>query len=227
MIRRRKKNGNARIGSNKRLDSLRRMVGIGFGALALALAANFASADRLYAQTPGCLDTSNVSGNYVKGPWMSIVPLFWISPDPCYEDIGGDVDKDYPLRPSMSVEVFDDVQKEECYPSGEEPANNETNSLYLMMSCRVGKVAGVITWTSVGLVLLVFAYAGLMFVVDSAGSEERLGQMRDMVTGPLIGLAIVFFGYVFAEALVAIMRYNFTRYFFIEVPSGPAFVVGS
>lgn len=219
MTRRRKPSGNAPTKSPHRRYSFRRMAIIALGAFALAIAANFASAERAHAQAPHCGGTPNVASSYVQGPWMSIVPLFWINPDPCYQNIGVDgQDNAYPIKPSRNVVVFTDAQKKECYPAGRAPNSDEVNSLYLSASCKVGKVAGVMTWTAVGLVLVVFAYAGMMFVVDSAGSDERLGQMRDMMTGPIIGLAIVFFGYVIAQALVAVMRYNFVRYFEIVIP---------
>ena len=86
------------------------------------------------------------------------------------------------------------------------------NALYEMVSCRMGLLTGAITWIGVGIALMSLAWGGFMWIVDSNSSGERAGVLRNMITGPLVGLTIMFFSYTFAKFLYSIIRYNFEKY---------------
>lgn len=145
----------------------------------------------------------------VEGPWRDIHQIFWFT------------DADYDItdpgsgytRNAVQRFAYGDVRRSQCYhfnPNG--PEADEVNGLYWMMSCRLGLVTGAITWIGVGIALMALAWGGVMWVVDAGAGGERGAALRNMVSGPLIGLGIMFFAYIFARFAYTVIRYNFDRY---------------
>ncbi len=155
---------------------------------------------RAYAQTPP---------EGVEGPWLNIFQIFWFT-NPDYANSGAD--QEYTSSYGQKYEYGRDRRSKCYYHDGLEPEADEVNSLFLMMSCRVGHVVGVVTWSAVGVALMAFAWGGLMHVVDSTAGGDRAGALRNMITSPLVGLLIVFLAYVLATVIYVTMRYNFERY---------------
>ncbi len=155
---------------------------------------------RAHAQTPP---------EGVVGPWLNLFQLVWFT-NPDYANIG--TDQDYTSNYGQTYEYGRDRHPKCYYHDGLEPEADEVNSLFLMMSCRVGLVVGVVTWSAVGVALMAFAWGGLMHVVDSTAGGDRAGALRNMITSPLVGLLIAFLAYVLATLIYVTMRYNFERY---------------
>ena len=151
---------------------------------------------------------------YVNGPWLSMFQFVWVT-DPDYTNsLAGD--DDYVLNIGQRYKA-PHLYKRQCYPGGglsgdNGPEADQTNSIYLMMQCRIGKVVGVLTWSAVGIAFMAMAWNGFMHVIDSTEGDERSGQLRNAITGPIVGLALVFMAYIIAKALYAVMRYNFETY---------------
>ena len=178
--------------------------------------------------TPTATPTSDVDehglgSNFVKGPWLSIKQIFWVSGDkgspPAHNSmdpygIGANVDTKYtPADQGLLEGRYIAINHGDCYPHYDKgPEADETNSLYLMMSCRIGKVVGALTWAGIGIALLALAWSGLMYVVDSGSGAERAGQLRTMVFGPIVGIFICLFAYVFATMIYSAANYNFWQY---------------
>ena len=139
-------------------------------------------------------------------PWLGIFQLVWFT-IPDYDNSG--TDQDYTLNYGQMYEYGRDRRPKCYYHDGLEPEADEVNSLFLMMSCRVGLVVGVVTWSAVGVALMAFAWGGLMHVVDSTAGGDRAGALRNMITSPLVGLLIAFLAYVLATLIYVTMRYNF------------------
>ena len=173
------------------------------GVLAAALlwaVIGLAQPARAHAQTPP---------EGVAGPWLNIFQLVWFT-NPDYANSG--TDQDYTSNYGQTYEYGKERRPRCYYHDGIEPEADEVNSLFLMMSCRVGLVVGVVTWSAVGVALMAFAWGGLMHVVDSTAGGDRAGALRNMITSPLVGLLIVFLAYVLATLIYVTMRYNFERY---------------
>ena len=145
----------------------------------------------------------------VKGPWLNIFQLVWFT-NPDYDNSGAD--QDYTSNYGQRYEYGKDRRPKCYYHATDGPDADKVNSLFLMMSCRVGLVVGVVTWSAVGVALMAFAWGGLMHVVDSTAGGDRAGALRNMITSPLVGLLIVFLAYVLATLIYVTMRYNFERY---------------
>lgn len=173
------------------------------GVLAAALlwtVIGLAQPARAHAQTPP---------GGVVGPWLEIFQLVWFT-IPDYDNNG--TDQNYTLNHGQTYEYGKDRRPKCYYHDGLEPEADEVNSLFLMMSCRVGLVVGVVTWSAVGVALMAFSWGGLMHVVDSTAGGDRAGALRNMITSPLVGLLIAFLAYVLATLIYVTMRYNFERY---------------
>ena len=57
------------------------------------------------------------------------------------------------------------------------------------------------------LVLLFFVYGGVMFII-SGGSSDRVNQAKRIITGSVIGLAIVFLSYTIIYFVATTLGYN-------------------
>ena len=145
----------------------------------------------------------------VEGPWLNIFQLVWFT-IPDYDNSG--TDQEYTLNHGQRYEYGKDRRPKCYYHATDGPDADKVNSLYLMMSCRVGLAVGVVTWSAVGVALMAFAWGGLMHVVDSTAGGDRAGALRNMITSPLVGLLIAFLAYVLATLIYVTMRYNFERY---------------
>ena len=163
-----------------------------------------------------------IGEQYIRGPWLPIKQLFWVSsPNGRYlkrdddpYNIGGDNDNH--KMGSLMDRRYVPIKHDECYPDadGKGPDGDETNSIYLMMSCRLGKVVGVMTWTAVGVGILSLAWGAMMYVSDSGSGGERAGQLKQMVSGPVVGIFICLFAYVFAYVAYGALNFAFTRYLY-------------
>ena len=145
----------------------------------------------------------------VDGPWLNIFQLVWFT-NPDYTNSG--TDQNYTTNYGQRYEYGRDRRPKCYYHATDGPDADKVNSLFLMMSCRVGLVVGVVTWSAVGVALMAFAWGGLMHVVDSTAGGDRAGALRNMITSPLVGLLIAFLAYVLATLIYVTMRYNFERY---------------
>lgn len=146
----------------------------------------------------------------VKGPWMDIFQLYWFTEpqygNTPYNDPGHNTN--YAQRYSYGVE-----RRAKCYYLSEDgPDADKVNELFVMMSCRIGLPVGVIVWSGVGIGLMTFAWGGFLHVVDSSAGGQRLGSLRNMVTGTMVGIIISIMAYPIAKVLYGIMRYNFEQY---------------
>ena len=169
--------------------------------LSLVVVVSMLSASTAMAQTP--------SG--VEGPWLDIFQIFWFTDTPNYDH----TDKGTTYAPNAAQRYdYGQNRHPQCYyyEGGVEPDADWINALYDMMSCRVGLVTGAITWMGVGIALMALAWGGLMWVVDSNSGGDRAGALRNMITGPLVGLTIMFLSYTFAKFLYTVIRYNFEKY---------------
>lgn len=163
-----------------------------------------------------------IGDQYIRGPWLPIQQLLWVStPNGQYlvrgDDpygIGGDNDN-HKMEYLMHRRYVPIVHKE-CYPDadGKGPDADETNSIWLMMSCRLGKVVGVMTWSAVGIGILSLAWGALMYVSDSGSGGERSGQLRMMVSGPVVGIFICLAAYQFAYVAYGALSFAYTRYLY-------------
>lgn len=167
-------------------------------------------------------ENDKIGDHYIRGPWLPIQQLLWVSTingkylvrkDDPY-GIGGDNDN-HKMEYLMHRRYVPIVHKE-CYPDadGKGPDADETNSIWLMMSCRLGKVVGVMTWSAVGIGILSLAWGALMYVSDSGSGGERSGQLRMMVSGPVVGIFICLAAYQFAYVAYGALSFAFTRYLY-------------
>ncbi len=182
--------------------SKRRLRVVVFGILSAALlwtAAGLAQPAQAHAQSPEGVD----------GPWLDIFQLFWFTA-PDYANTGAD--QAYTTNYGQRYEYGAERRPKCYYHFTNGPDADKVNSLFLMMSCRVGLAVGTVTWAAVGIALMALAWGGLMHVVDSTAGGDRAGALRNMITSPLVGLLIVFMAYVFATLIYTTMRYNFERY---------------
>ena len=168
--------------------------------LSLALLIGTALAPAASAQTPQGVD----------GPWLDIFQVFWFTDSPDFEH--ADEGATYGHNAARRFDYGQDRHPQCYYYSAEGPDADWTNALYDMMSCRVGLVVGALTWFGVAIALMAFAWAGFMWIMDSDAGGERAVALRNMITGPLIGLLLLFFTYTFAKWLYVVIRYNFDRY---------------
>ena len=172
---------------------------VAMAAVLIAVVMGLASPEEAQAQAPEGVD----------GPWLSIFQLFWFT-NPDYDNSG--TDQEYNLYYGQRYEYGKDRRPKCWYHHTDGPDADKVNSLFLMMSCRVGIVVGAVTWAAVGVGLMGMAWNGLMHVVDSGAGGERAGVLRNMITSPLVGLLLVFMAYVIATLIYVVMRYNFERY---------------
>ncbi len=177
----------------------RSRLAVAVAAALLAVVTGLASPEEAHAQAPEGVD----------GPWMNIFQLFWFT-EPDYANDG--TDQEYNVYYGQRFEYGKDRRPKCWYHHEDGPDADKVNSLYLMMSCRVGIVVGLVTWAAVGVALMTMAWNGLMHVVDSGAGGERAGVLRNMITSPLVGLLLVFMAYVIATLIYVVMRYNFERY---------------
>ena len=172
---------------------------VAMAAVLIAVVMGLASPEEAFAQAPEGVD----------GPWLNIFQLFWFT-NPDYDNSG--TDQEYNLYYGQRYEYGEDRRPKCWYHHTDGPDADKVNSLFLMMSCRVGIVVGAVTWAAVGVGLMGMAWNGLMHVVDSGAGGERAGVLRNMITSPLVGLLLVFMAYVIATLIYVVMRYNFERY---------------
>ena len=168
-------------------------------ALALAGVVILATPKKAHAQAP----------EGVQGPWLAIFQLFWFT-NPDYDNSGAD--QEYTVYYGQRFEYGKDRRPKCWYHHTDGPDADKVNSLFLMMSCRIGLVVGAVTWAGVGIALMTMAWNGLMHVVDSTAGGERAGVLRNMITSPLVGLLLLFMAYAIATLIYVVMRYNFERY---------------
>ena len=188
------------MATNKRRRRLR-LAKMTLGMLSLLVIVSILTAPSAMAQTPPV---------GVDGPWLDIFQIFWFTDDPNYDH----TDKGTTYAPNAARRYdYGQNRHPQCYYySIAGPDADWINALYDMMSCRIGLVTGAITWIGVGIALMTLAWGGVMWVVDSNSGGDRAGALRNMITGPLIGLMIMFFSYGFAKFLYAVIRYNFEKY---------------
>ena len=167
--------------------------------------------------TPYAPVNGGLESNFVQGPWLSIKQIFWVSGRGGAPPVAGDpyglassTDKRYgPAEDGLLEGRYVAINEGDCYPRRVGPDADQTNSLYLLMNCRIGKVAGAFTWAGIGVLLLTFAWSGLMYIVDSGSGAERSGQLRSMVFGPIVGAFICLFAYMIATMVYSAVNYNF------------------
>ena len=164
-----------------------------------------------------------IGDGYVRGPWLPIQQIFWVSsPNGKYDGAGTDDPyriggaNDNHRMGGMMDRRYVPIKHSDCYPDadGVGPDADETNSIYLMTSCRLGKVVGVMLWSSIGVGILSLAWGGFMYVNDSGSGGERAGQIRSMVIGPIVGIGICLFAYQFAYIAYGALAYGFNRYLY-------------
>ena len=181
--------------------------------LALALLIGSAFASVALAQTPGDVYgplPEQTPGGGVDGPWLDIFQVFWFTDAPDFEHT--DKGATYGHNAARRFDYGKDRHPQCYYYSDEGPDADWVNALYDMMSCRVGLVVGALTWFGVAIALMALAWAGLMWITDSDAGSERTVALRNMITGPLLGMLLLFFTYTFAKWLYAVIKYNFDRY---------------
>lgn len=131
---------------------------------------------------------------------------------PALEDKRSSTDQEYIVYYGQRYEYGKDRRPKCWYHHTDGPDADKVNSLFLMMSCRIGLLVGAVTWAGVGIALMTMAWNGLMHVVDSTAGGERAGVLRNMITSPLVGLLLLFMAYAIATLIYVVMRYNFERY---------------
>ena len=145
----------------------------------------------------------------VDGPWLDIHQIFWFTaPDFDGTDPGETHTSNFTQRFDYGAD-----RHPKCYyhePDG--PDAHQVNALYRMMSCRVGIVVGVLVWVGVAITLVALAWGGIMWVVDSGSGGDRLAALKNMLTGPVVALIILFCAYPISRAIYVLVRYNFQRY---------------
>lgn len=146
----------------------------------------------------------------IEGPWMDIFQLYWFTEPQYgktpYNDPGYNANYGQLYR-------YGYERRGKCYYASEDgPDADKPNELYVMMNCREGLVIGLVTWSSVAIALMTFGWGGFMHVVDSAAGGQRLGTLRNMITGPLVGLLIVILAYPISKVIYGVLRYSFERY---------------
>ena len=173
--------------------------------LALALLIGAALSPAASAQTPVPPDPQGVDG-----PWLDIFQVFWFTDEPDFEHT--DRGTTYQHNAARRFDYGQSRHPQCYYYSPEGPDADWVNALYDMMSCRVGLVVGALTWFGVAIALMALAWAGFMWITDSDDAGERVVALRNMITGPLLGLVMLFLAYTFARWLYVVIRYNFDRY---------------
>lgn len=145
------------------------------------------------------------------GPWLEIDQIFWFTaPDPHNVTLGNDYRPDLKNNPDFA---YGEDRRPQCYYfRGGGPEADEVNAIYMTLSCRIGMVVGVISWASVGIGLMALAWGGVLWVVDSNAAGERMAALRNTVTGPMVGIILVFASYAIARMIYVTLKYNFDRY---------------
>ena len=160
---------------------------------------------------PGTASAQAPTG--VDGPWLDINQIFWFTaPDYGHVDPGDSYAPHPEGDMAQRFEYAKDRHPQCYYFFTKGPEAHHVNALYMMMSCRMGLVVGVLTWIGISVALMAIAWGGVMRVVDSNVGGERAAALVNMVTGPLIGVGGLLLAYPITKALATIIRYNFERY---------------
>lgn len=160
-----------------------------------------------WAQTP-------YDGPGIEGPWMDIFQIFWFTNADDREAGYAHQDKGttYAQEPAMRFDYGKNRHPKCYYYDDAGPDADWINALFSMMSCRMGLIVGMMTWFGVGIALMALAWAGFMWVVDSNAAGERMAALRDSLTGPLVGLTLLFVAYPVAKFIYGVIRLNFETY---------------
>ena len=107
-------------------------------------------------------------------------------------------------------------RRSKCYytdPAG--PEAHEVNSLFLMMSCRIGIAVGGLKWVGAGIALMGMCWIGFKRIIESMGSSSGEGSsLRNSVGSLVVGLILMFSAYPLALLVHTISKYNFLRYLY-------------
>ncbi len=145
----------------------------------------------------------------VEGPWLDIFQVFWFT-DTDYTNPPTDAGNTYTRNAAQRFD-YSEARRAQCYYFPDTEAN-QVNALYWLMSCRLGLVVGAVSWIGVGIALMALTWGGVMWIVDAGSGGERGAALRNMISGPLVGLFIIFSAYIFARFAYTLIRYNVTRY---------------
>lgn len=161
------------------------------------------------------------------GPWLEIEQLHHFENEQITTGPGGISVNPLPNsllpasgelpNPNYRYDEEQETRRFQCYYQvgpydRQEPETHWVSSIWLMLNCRIGSLVGIMTWAGVGIAMMTFAWGGLMWVVDSGTGGERMDALRNMITGPVIGLLLLFSTYAVVHFLQTVIQYNWVRY---------------
>lgn len=196
--------------SSDRFRGRRRSLIVPLVSATLAILALIATSQEAGAQTPP-----------VEGPWVPIDQVV------CFTESGGDEEcSNETLIAGGATYSYNDyygqrfeygaARRAKCYYTGSDgPEAHEVNSLFLMMSCRIGIAVGGLKWVGAGIALMGVCWVGFKRIIESMGSSSGEGSsLRYSIGSLVVGLILMFSAYPLALLIHTISKYNFLRYLY-------------